>query len=101
MALLSGRLAAKASIQEREVARLTLPHKQDIVRLASLGDDSYSFSISWPRVVPFGAAGSPINQEAIDHYDDVINTILEYGMKPVVTLQYFDTPQYFAGNSLT
>ncbi|KAH6672667.1 glycoside hydrolase superfamily [Plectosphaerella plurivora] len=76
-------------------------YKQDILRLASLGVDSYSFSISWPRIVPFGVAGSPINQEAIDHYDDVINTILEHGMKPVVTLQHFDTPQYFAGSSLT
>ena len=40
-------------------------------------------------------ANTPINQEGIDHYDDVINTILEYGMQPVVTIHHFDTPFLF------
>ncbi|TDZ32653.1 Beta-glucosidase 1B [Colletotrichum spinosum] len=67
-------------------------YKQDIARLAAVGVQSYSFSISWSRILPFGLAGSPVNQEGIDHYNDVIDTVLEYGMKPVVTLHHFDTP---------
>ncbi|OTA96796.1 glycoside hydrolase family 1 protein [Hypoxylon sp. CO27-5] len=75
-------------------------YKQDIARLAALGVRSFSFSISWSRILPFGYPGSPVNQEAIDHYDDLINTILEYGMKPLVTLHHFDTPlYYFSGYS--
>lgn len=74
-------------------------YKQDIARLAAVGVKSYSFSISWPRILPFGVPGSPVNQEGIDHYDDLINTILEYGMEPIVTLHHFDAPIYYATNT--
>lgn len=67
-------------------------YKQDIARLAALGVPYYSFSISWSRVLPFGVANSPVNQQAIDHYDDVINTCLEYGITPMATLWHFDAP---------
>ena len=58
-------------------------YKQDIARLAAIGVPHYSFSISWTRILPFGVPGSPINQEGINHYNDVINTCLEYGLIPV------------------
>ncbi|KAK1713440.1 hypothetical protein CaCOL14_009340 [Colletotrichum acutatum] len=74
-------------------------YKQDIARLAAVGVQSYSFSISWSRIVPFGVRGSPINKQGIDHYNDVIDTVLAYGMKPVVTLHHFDTPAYFQSNT--
>ncbi|KAF4878868.1 Beta-glucosidase 1A [Colletotrichum siamense] len=74
-------------------------YKQDIARLAAVGVQSYSFSISWSRIVPFGKAGSPINKEAIDHYNDLIDTVISYGMKPVVTLYHFDTPATLQSNT--
>jgi len=67
-------------------------YKQDIARLAALGVPHYSFSIPWTRILPFGVADSPVNQQALDHYDDVINTCLRYGITPVVTLFHFDAP---------
>ena len=67
-------------------------YKQDIARLAAIGVPYYSFSISWSRIVPFGVANSPINQQGLDHYDDVINTCLQYGIKPIVTLVHADAP---------
>jgi beta-glucosidase/6-phospho-beta-glucosidase/beta-galactosidase len=67
-------------------------YKQDIARLAAIGIPYYSFSIAWTRVVPFGVADSPINTEALSHYDDLINTCLEYGITPIVTLNHFDVP---------
>ncbi|KAJ5833794.1 beta-glucosidase [Penicillium riverlandense] len=67
-------------------------YKQDIARLAAVGIPYYSFSISWTRVIPFGVAGSPVNTEALDHYDDVINTCLKHGITPVVTLLHDDSP---------
>ncbi|KAI8305678.1 hypothetical protein K4K61_005123 [Colletotrichum sp. SAR11_59] len=70
-----------------------------IARLAAVGVQSYSFSISWSRIVPFGTAGSPINKEAIDHYNDLIGTVISYGMKPVVTLYHFDTPATLQSNT--
>ena len=67
-------------------------YKQDIVRLAAIGIPYYSFSIPWPRVVPFGVANSPVNTQALDHYDDLINTCIKYGVKPIVTLVHADAP---------
>ncbi|PYH93545.1 beta-glucosidase [Aspergillus ellipticus CBS 707.79] len=67
-------------------------YKEDIARLAAIGVPYLSFSISWPRIVPFGEAGSPINTLGLQHYDDVINACLEYGVTPIVTLNHVDMP---------
>lgn len=64
----------------------------DIARIAALGVPNYSFTISWSRVMPFGRG--PVNEIALDHYDDVINTCLQYGVKPIVTLYHWDLPLY-------
>ncbi|POS77872.1 beta-glucosidase A [Diaporthe helianthi] len=70
-------------------------YKQDIERLASIGVKYYSFSISWGRILPFSLEGSPVNQQGLDHYDDLINFVVEKGMQPLVTLIHFDTPLTF------
>ncbi|CAM1510607.1 Fc.00g009420.m01.CDS01 [Cosmosporella sp. VM-42] len=76
-------------------------YKQDIERVAAMGARHFSFSIAWTRILPFALPGTPINQEGIDHYNDVINFILEKGMTPEVTLIHFDTPLQFYGENLT
>lgn len=67
-------------------------YKQDIVRLAAIGMPYYSFSIAWTRIVPFGYEDSPINQPGLEHYDDLINTCIEHGITPIVTLVHADAP---------
>lgn len=52
-------------------------YKQDIERLAAMGVKYYSFSIPWTRILPFVLEGTPVNQQGIDHYDDLINFVLE------------------------
>jgi beta-glucosidase/6-phospho-beta-glucosidase/beta-galactosidase len=74
-------------------------YKQDLQRLAAMGVKYYSFSIPWSRILPFTVPGSPVNQEAIKHYDDLINYTLELGMVPVVTMIHFDSPLYFLKDS--
>ncbi|KAF5679124.1 beta-glucosidase [Fusarium denticulatum] len=76
-------------------------YKQDIERVAAMGAKHFSFSIAWTRILPFALPGTPVNQEGIDHYNDVINFILEKGMTPEVTLLHFDTPLQFYGSNLT
>ncbi|KAJ3325973.1 hypothetical protein HDV06_002358 [Boothiomyces sp. JEL0866] len=61
--------------------------------LKASGANSYRFSISWPRLVPGGFAGSPVNQLAVDHYNNVINLLLENNITPLVTLYHWDLPQ--------
>ncbi|KAL0577531.1 hypothetical protein V5O48_004472 [Marasmius crinis-equi] len=67
-------------------------YKEDTARVAALGVNAHSFSISWPRIFPFGTADSPVNQQGLDHYSDLIDYSLEQGVQPVVTLFHWDTP---------
>ncbi|KAJ7041017.1 glycoside hydrolase superfamily [Mycena alexandri] len=67
-------------------------YKEDVVRVASLGVNAHSFSISWARIFPFAVANSPVNQQAIDHYSDLINYHIQNGVAPVATLFHWDTP---------
>nr|CAD1832121.1 unnamed protein product [Ananas comosus var. bracteatus] len=63
----------------------------DVELMKDMGMDAYRFSISWPRIFPNGT-GEP-NPEGIQHYNSVINTLLEKGIQPYVTLYHWDLPQ--------
>ena len=52
------------------------------------------------RILPFALLGTPVNSQAISHYNDLINFILEKGMVPIVTLTHFDTPAIFIGSAM-
>ncbi|KAL0954884.1 hypothetical protein HGRIS_003817 [Hohenbuehelia grisea] len=67
-------------------------YKEDVVRVAALGVNAHSFSISWARIFPFGTADSPVNKLAVQHYSDVIDFHLLHGVEPVVTLFHWDVP---------
>lgn len=73
-------------------------YKQDIERIASMGVKYYSFSIAWTRILPFALPGSPVNEEGINHYSDLIDFVLKKGMIPTVTMFHFDTPLQFFGD---
>ncbi|KAI3468103.1 hypothetical protein Pfo_024766 [Paulownia fortunei] len=66
--------------------------KEDIKMVKKMGFDAYKISISWPRILPGGRCCAGINREGIDYYNDVINTLLAHGIKPYVTLFFFDFP---------
>lgn len=55
-----------------------------------MGVTSYSFSISWSRVLPFGRG--PANEKGLDFYDRLINATIEAGLEPVATLFHWDVP---------
>ncbi|KAL4874325.1 glycoside hydrolase superfamily [Aspergillus karnatakaensis] len=74
-------------------------YKQDIQRVAAMGVKYYSFSIPWTRILPFTVPGSPVNEQGIKHYDDLINYVIEAGMQPIVTMLHFDSPLYFLKDS--
>lgn len=76
-------------------------YKQDIERLAAMGVKYYSFSIPWTRILPFALPGTPVNQQGLRHYSDLIDFVLEKGMLPAVTLFHFDMPLQVFGPDLT
>ncbi|KAF2133982.1 glycoside hydrolase family 1 protein [Dothidotthia symphoricarpi CBS 119687] len=73
-------------------------YKQDIERIASMGIKYYRFSIPWTRILPFVVEGSPVNKLGLDHYDDLINFVLEKGMLPAVMMLHTDSPLQFYPN---
>ena len=73
-------------------------YKRDIDRLAAIGSQYYSFSISWTRILPFALPGTPVNSQGLQHYDDLINYAISKGVQPVVTLIHLDTPAVFLGS---
>ncbi|WP_306371063.1 GH1 family beta-glucosidase [Nocardiopsis sp. CC223A] len=66
-------------------------YEEDVALLAALGVDLYRFSVSWPRVQPTGA-GRP-NDEGLDFYDRLVDTVLAAGVEPALTLYHWDLPQ--------
>ncbi len=65
--------------------------EQDIALMAELGHQTYRFSISWSRVIPFGTGA--VNEKGLEFYDRVVDTCLKYNIQPAVTLYHWDLPQ--------
>jgi beta-glucosidase len=66
-------------------------YEQDVDLIASLGVDAYRFSISWSRVQPDGHGAW--NAKGLAFYDNLVDRLLEKGIKPHVTLYHWDLPQ--------
>jgi beta-glucosidase len=72
-------------------------YKDDIALAQSMGVNSYRMSISWSRVLSMDSDGTPEsqarNEEGIQYYHSVIDTILAANMVPFVTIFHWDLPQ--------
>lgn len=66
-------------------------YKEDIALMAEMGFKEFRFSIAWTRLLPNG--NGEVNPLGVQHYHDVIDECLKYGIEPFVTLYHFDLPQ--------
>jgi beta-glucosidase/6-phospho-beta-glucosidase/beta-galactosidase len=46
--------------------------------------DFYQFSISWPRILPYGHV-NVVNQAGIDYYNILINELIKNKIEPMVS----------------
>jgi len=65
-------------------------YKEDIALMAAMGLKYYRLSFSWSRIMPNGYG--QVNPEGIKFYSDLIDTLLENGITPWVTLYHWDLP---------
>jgi len=66
--------------------------EEDTQLMANLGLDAYRFSLSWSKIMP---APGQVDQTALQHYIDEIDTLLANGIQPMVTLHHFTHPLWF------
>ena len=64
--------------------------REDVKLMADMGIRNYRFSISWPRVLPQGTG--EVNQAGLQFYSDLVDCLLEHGIRPFVTLYHWDLP---------
>lgn len=67
-----------------------LRYRDDVALMAELGVPNYRFSLSWPRVIPDGTGG--VSEDGLAFYDRLVDSLLEKGIEPWVTLYHWDHP---------
>ena len=65
--------------------------QEDVNLIAALKIPSYRFSISWPRVQPLGEGAW--NERGFEFYNRLIDTLIDKGISPHITLYHWDLPQ--------
>ena len=63
--------------------------REDVDLLSELNVNAYRFSLAWPRLFPDGRRRE---RRGFDHYDRLLDALLERGIEPVVTLYHWDLP---------
>ena len=61
----------------------------DLVHDANM--DGYRFSTNWSRIFPDGPGTQ--NDEGLDFYDWLVDSMLARGLKPFCTLYHWELPQ--------
>ncbi|WP_438022636.1 glycoside hydrolase family 1 protein [Sorangium sp. So ce233] len=62
---------------------------EDVALLREMGLDSYRFSVEWARVEP---QRDVIDEDALAHYDRLLDALVAAGIRPVITLHHFSNP---------
>lgn len=87
--------AQKGAIADQSSGAIACNHyglwQKDIDLMKSLGLNAYRFSTAWPRILPQGR-GTP-NQKGLDFYSNLVDSLLEAGITPWLTLYHWDLPQ--------
>ena len=68
-------------------------YKKDIALLAEMGFKAFRLSIAWSRIFPTGVEERP-NEKGLQFYDDLLDTLISYGIEPIVTISHYEQPYY-------
>ncbi|NWF94732.1 MAG: family 1 glycosylhydrolase [Candidatus Thorarchaeota archaeon] len=67
-------------------------YREDFDLAKKYGHQVHRFSVEWSRIEPQRGAW---NQREIDHYRDVVKSLVDRGIEPMVTLHHFTNPIWF------
>ncbi|GAA3314817.1 GH1 family beta-glucosidase [Nonomuraea dietziae] len=87
--------ATPGKVREGDTGEVACDHyhryRDDVALMKDLGLNAYRFSVAWPRIQPTGSGAA--NQAGLAFYDRLVDTLLEAGIAPYVTLYHWDLPQ--------
>ena len=63
---------------------------EDVRLMKEMGIKVHRFSMSWPRIFPQGRGN--INPLGFKYYDELVDTLIENGIEPWITLYHWDLP---------
>jgi beta-glucosidase/6-phospho-beta-glucosidase/beta-galactosidase len=66
-------------------------YEEDFRMMAESSQNSYRFSLSWPRLIPNGTGA--VNPKGIAFYHRMIDSMLSHGLEPNLTLYHWDLPE--------
>ena len=64
--------------------------EKDVALMKEIGLKAYRFSVSWARILPEGIGR--IEGRGLAYYDKLVDTLLENGIEPYMTLYHWDLP---------
>ena len=67
--------------------------REDIDLVVGMGLTAYRFSVEWARVEP---EPGMYDEEALAHYEAIVDECVARGLAPVVTFNHFTAPHWFA-----
>ena len=65
----------------------------DLDLVQGMGLNAYRFSVEWARVEP---VEGEFSEEALAHYEAIVDGCLARGLAPIVTFSHFTSPHWFA-----
>jgi beta-glucosidase len=66
-------------------------YPEDVALMRDLGVRAYRFSISWSRIFPEGTG--KVNQQGLDFYKRLVDSLANHDIRPMATLYHWDLPQ--------
>ena len=82
----------KASEHSNAACKHYSHFKEDFAIAKELNHNCHRFSLEWSRIEPEEGI---INQEAISHYREVIQSLRSLNIEPIVTINHFSLPLWF------
>ena len=82
--------------RSREATRFWTHYEDHIKLAASLGLNAFRMGIEWSRIQPSTSIEPhdppEWDMDAVEQYVDIISTVQDYGMQPIITLHHFTHP---------
>ena len=83
-------------IKDNQIAGIACDHwnkyKEDIKLIKKLGVTHYRLSLEWSKIEP---EKNKFNEDAISHYSNFIDALINEKITPVITLHHFTNPIWF------